>query len=321
MGIGTRSRAVRAGLVALLLFRLAVPSFSQDQRQGSGKEAEGKPATLTLKSLEEVKKSGCRRLYRSPLYLLYFLPGPLFFLLALAAKNKKKPFLFFLLFLLLGSSDPLPSSLIREAELDFSTGSYSSALRLLRQADRLMACNPSLQYNLGIVSHYLDERGYAVHYLRRSLKERPEDVEARRALRALEETYGLEGQVSPPLPVRPDLAYLLLVVLANATFVMAAFVVRRKGVRFLISFVLLAIAALGSLAFFVAVLHSDSRSAGVVIRKTATVLRVPEQDGKPWFELPAGTSLWIRGETGQFYLVETASKLKGWMASDAVLLD
>ena len=133
------------------------------------------------------------------------------------------------------------------------------------------------------------------------------------------DTVGLAWQ--RPVPVHPDSAYLLLLLLTNAAFVLGAFVVRTKEVRFLISLVLMAIVALGCLAFFLARLHTESRPVGVVAAAASELYRVPEEDSKSLFELPAGTSLWIRGKSGRYFLVQTPSQIEGWVQSETILVD
>jgi hypothetical protein len=326
MGVGACAGYVRAGLVAVLFLLLLTPGYSQtDQGNASGHSpaasASFDPQDLPLKELNEIKKSNCTRHYGNPLNLLFLLPGMLFFLFALVTRRYKKILPFFFLALLLASSEQDPSISIREAEQSFQAGRYAEAIEFYRQAEQALSCNPALLYNFGILSHYLGEQGYAIHYLRQSLREKPGDPQGRGVLQRLEQGYGLVGQVAAPFPIHPDLAYLLLLLFANASLIMAAFVVRTKRVQFLISFVLLTIAALGSFAFFVGRLHSESRSVGVVISEGSGLNRVPEIDSKSWFELPSGTSLWIRGQFGDYYLVETSSDIMGWVRTNSILLD
>jgi hypothetical protein len=98
-------------------------------------------------------------------------------------------------------------------------------------------------------------------------------------------------------------------------------VVRTKKVQFLISLVLVAIVSLGCLAFFVGRILMETREVGVVVSEEGELFRVPEEDSKSWFELPAGTSLWVRGQAGNYYLVETPSEIKGWVRNDMILID
>ncbi len=326
MGVGACAGYVRAGLVAVLLLLLLTPGYSQnDQRSASEHSsvasASFDPQDLPLKELNEIKKSNCTRHYSNPLNLLFLLPGMLFFLFALVTRKAKNILPFFFLLLLMASSEHDPYISIREAERSFQAGHYTEAIELYRQAEQALSCNPALLYNLGILSHYIGEQGYAIHYLRQSLREKPGDPQGREVLQSLEQRYGLVAQVAAPFPVHPNLAYLLLLLFANASLIMAAFVVRTKRVQFLISFVLLTIAALGSFTFFVGRLHSESRSVGVVISEGSDLNRVPEEDSKSWFELPSGTSLWIKGQFGDYYLVETSSEIMGWVQTNTILLD
>ena len=149
----------------------------------------------------------------------------------------------------------------------------------------------------------------------------PADMQARRALEAVERRYDLAGQVAPPLVIHPDIAYLLLLIFANLALVVGAFVVRTRKVEFLIILVLVAIVALGCLAFFLGLIGVDARSVGVVVSAQGELYRVPEEDSKSWFELPEGTSLFVRGRSGGYYLVETPSEIEGWVKSDSILID
>ncbi len=324
MGFYTRARALRTGLVIFLLAFGGALGFSQDLEESPEKEIVSfspQRVDLPLKGLEEVNSSCCKQRYSNPLNLLFLLPGLLFFIFALLSRSYRRMFFFFGLLFLLGSTEPEHSALIRQAEQSFASQDYARAMESYRQAEKLLSCNSAVLYNLGVVSHYLGQPGYALHYLRRSLRLDPADRQARGALHVLEEHYDLAGQVTTPLPVHPDVAYLLLLTFANAAFILGAFVVRTKKVQFLISLVLVAIAALGSLAFLLGRISLESRSVGVVVSAEGELFRVPEEDSKSWFELPEGTSLWIRGQTGRYYLVETPSQIEGWVRSDTILVD
>jgi tetratricopeptide (TPR) repeat protein len=326
MGVGACAGYIRTGLVGVLFLLLLTPGYTQNDKPGASKQYAGASVSLDvqdlpLKELNEIRKSNCTHHYSNPLNLLFLLPGMLFFLFALVTRKFKKILPFFFLVLLMGSSEQDPYISIREAEQSFQAGRYADAIEFYRQAEQTLSCNPALLYNLGILSHYLGEQGYAIHYLRQSLREKPGDPQAREILQSLEQGYGLVGQVAAPFPVHPDIVYLLLLLFANASLIMAAFVVLTKRVQFLISFVLLTIAVLGCFAFFVGRLHSESRSVGVVISDGSDLKRVPEEDSKSWFELASGTSLWIRGQFGDHYLVETPSEIMGWVRTNTILLD
>ncbi len=316
MGIGTLARALRTGLVAfLLLFVCSSLGFSQDP------SIEDQTLNLSLKDIAEVERSECKQHYSNPLNLLFLLPGVLFFVFALVTGKYRKSLFLFSLLALLGSGEPDHSAFIRQAEESFASGHYAEAMEYYKQAESELPCNSALLYNLGVVSHYLGQPGYAVHYLRRSLRLAPADGQARSALQALEQRFDLAGQVAPPFPVHPDVAYLLVLIFANMAFIMGAFVVRTKKIRFIISLVLVSIVALGCVVFFAGRVLLESRSVGVVVSEEGELFRVPEEDSKSWFELPAGTSLWIRGQAGRYYLVETPSQIDGWVRSDTVLID
>jgi len=324
MGIGTLARALRTGLVGFLLVFACLSGFSQDLESSPRSEtvsSASQGVDLSLKELAEVERSDCKQHYSNPLNLLFLMPGLLFFLFALVTRNYRKVFFFFALLFLLGSTEPHRSDLIHRAEESFASGHYVEAMETYREAEKELPCNSAVLYNLGVVYSYLEQPGHAVHYLRRSLRLAPADRQVRAALEAVEQRYELPGQVAPPFPVHPDVAYLLALIFANMAFVMGAFVVRTKKVQFLISLVLVAIAALGCLAFFLGRISLESRSVGVVVSEEGELFRVPEEDSKSWFELPAGTSLWIKGRTGRYCLVETPSQIEGWVRSDTILVD
>jgi hypothetical protein len=322
MGFGAIARGFRTGLVAVAILFVCIPGFSQVSSQPADTLTSAEPTgNPSLKDLEEIQSSYCKLRYKNLLNLLFLLPGMIFFFYAVLTRGSRKMWFFFTLVLLLGAGGPDRFAPLRQAEELFAARRYAEAIDIYTQAEQDFPCNSAILYNIGILHHYLGQQGYAVHYLRRSLRLAPGDRQARAALQYLQQSYGLVGQVSPPFPVHPDIAFQLLLVFVNAAFITGAFVVRTKKVHFLIALVLIAIAVLGCAVFFVGRLLAESRSVGVVSEQSSELYRVPEQDSKSWFELPMGTSLWIRGRSGQYYLVETPSQIDGWVRSDTLLID
>jgi hypothetical protein len=327
LGLCTRARGARKGLVALV-FLLAVAPIGAARPQGERSAAEGPAvlagsaaAGLTPKGWEEVQRSSCGGAYRKPLNLLFLLPGTLFFAFALPGRRRRRLLPFLSLLLLLGLSPEGAEQLVRGGEQAYRQGRFQEAARLYGEASELLPCNPALSYDLAIALHGAGQRGPAIHHLRRSLKGQPADGQVQAALQSLERSYGLLGQLPAPPGVHPDLFFWLSIVLCNLSLVTAAFVVRRRGVQVLIAFVLLVIAMGSSLGLFLGYLGRDSQRGGVVVSEGVGLQRIPEADSGNWLELPAGTSLRVRGETGGYYLVETSSRLQGWVPKDQFLLD
>lgn len=327
MEVRTVHGGLRAGLVALLLLGAAL-SWAQDRTDepagGRGTSASGRAAQdlqLRLRGWEEISRADRPRAYTNPAWLLLLAPGVSFFGYALLGRlfPRRLPF-FLLLPLLLGATPGGPEQLVREAEGLFRGGDYHSALERYREAAELLPGNPVLLYDLALSSHLAGERGHAVAYLRRAVREEPRDLTLRSALARLEAAYELQGQLPLPLPVHADVPFFLAICFANLTLVMASFVVRRGRVQFLIVLVLAAVFTAASLGVLGGRLLGQSRPVGV-LEEQSPLLRIPEPDSRTWLELPAGTTLRIRGLVKGFSLVETGSQLRGWVAEDRILLD
>jgi len=307
MDVGTIRRGLRPGLVALFLLAAAFLAAQPEQ-----------PA---LRGWEEISRASRARACANPAWLLLLLPGTLFFGYALLGRRvlRRLPFLA-LLPLMLGAEAGGPEQIVREAESLYAAGQHVAALQRYRQAAELLPDNPVLMHDLALAANRAGERGYAIAYIRRAVKEEPRDAASRAALAYLEQFYELQGQVPVPLPVHPDLPFFLTLGFANLTLVMAGLVVRRGRVQFLIVLVLAAVFTAASLGVLVARLASEARPVGVLVGQTR-LLRIPEPDSRVWLELPAGTTLWVRGRAGAYSLVETGSQLKGWVAGNRILLD
>jgi hypothetical protein len=340
MGFVPRTREIRRGLVGLLLLALAAPVFSQAGPSGggaagaAGAAGAGPAGVPELERAAEVLGSRCSRLHENPLNLLFLLPGVLFLLSAGTLRRRRGLLTVVLVtsavagFLAVGVPRAAcgppqgdAGSLVREAEAAWRAGRAAEALELYGRAAELLPCNPALEHNLGVCSAGVGETGAAVVHLRRSLRYRPADRGTREALRAVEEAAGLEGQLPPPVPVNPDVLFVATLVLANLSLGAAGFALRRKGVRALILMIMLAIAGCISLGVLFGLLYSESRPVGVVVAEGVGLARIPEDDARASVVLPPGTSLRIRGRAEGYYLVETASRFRGWVRQGAILLD
>ncbi len=326
MGYFNARRQRRSGLVALLF--LALPLVCRAQSPKSFKPAAGKAfernAPGELKGWEEIRKSGCKKFYREPLSLLFFLPGPIFFLVTRRARRRKSRVLLMLLScgLLLGASGGGSRDLIRKAEEEYLGKDFNSALDLFRETESEIGCNSALEYNKALCYHYLGKPGQAVYHLRKSISLNPGDREVRIVLKNLEENYGLAAQVPVGLPVNPDLPYFFIIALVNCSFVLGAFLYRKGLVRLfilLILLILLIVFTAGSCGFFLSLIISEGRQTGIVASNDAALKKIPESSGRSWFRLKSGTALFILGETEDFFLVETGPGIRGWIEKDLLL--
>ena len=319
-----RCRRVLPGLVFLAAILCAgIPAFGQ-----AASSPGGPVAKLTLASTQEVLSSRCSRIHENPLNLLFLLPGSLLLMFAAIVRGRRG--LLVLLVAgalgvgLLGADDDpstSPAALLEQAERSFAKGEVEEALALYREAGSLLPCSPALERNLGVCYARSGEIGYAVLHLRRSLRARPAEPLTRQALAAVEKEAGLEGQLPMPVSVNPDVLYVITLVLANLSLGAAGFALRRKGVRALIVMILLTISAGIALGFFLGLLRAENRPVGVVVAQEVGLLKIPEAEARASFVLPSGTSLLVRGKAGEYYLVETASRFRGWVPEEAIVLD
>ena len=336
--VAARLRSVAVLLLALLGMGIAVPALGQAESPPGAATGAAVAGELTLVSADEVLSSRCGRIHEDPLHLLFLLPGLLFLVFAAAVRRRRG-----LLTLLLagvlaagalaaggpgtvplgadGDAQPLAETWLRQAEQRFAAGRAEEALALYREAGAHLPCSPALEHTLGDCYAAAGEVGYAVLHLRRRLRARPADQVTRRALARVEQAAGLEGQLPMPVPVNPDVLFVMTLVLANLSLGAAGFALRHKGVRALIVLILLTIAAGISLGFFLGLLNNENRPVGVVVAREVGLMKIPEDAARASFVLPPGTSLRIRGQAGEYYLVETASRFRGWARREAIVLD
>ncbi|HUV07638.1 MAG TPA: hypothetical protein VMX75_07895 [Spirochaetia bacterium] len=333
-----RDREVPKRLVGVILILLSLP-LGQSWSQGYPLRltgADGEVLTLRLREEPEILNSTCKRLHDHPLIYLAFLPGPLLFLVLYFLKRRsagsKKgaaksigPSLMvvFCLPFLLGVQDPDPSvtALLRQGIEAAQSEHYEEALKYFQTVADTMGCSASLSYDMALCCYASGRGGYAVHYLRKSIRDDPRDPALRKALSAVEGNLDLSSQISPPIALHPALFFILTVVFFNLTFVALVFVYLFKKGAFAILFVLIALLSLGSFSLFIYTLGESRQNGAVVKEGQGELKKIPLDEAQIWFSLKEGTSLRVTGRAQGYLLVRTGQGLEGWIRAGEVLID
>ena len=286
--------------------------------------AGGESRTLRLLGVETLRAYRCSRLHSHPAVYLLLAPGPAVLAgVLLARRTRGAGLLLLVLGLLAVSAEPFPADRIQRGVDAFAAGEYRQALAAFGSAEEALGCNAGLRYDMALCHYVQGETGQAVFYLWESILGAPHAMLPRSLLQAVEEEAGLIAQWEPPAAVHPNLPFILTLLFFNLFCTVLALLLgfpslrSRKGWLFIGS-VFLALAMLGSLAFFARTVAVNRRPLAVVVAAQADFKRVPLGEAEPWIILPEGSSLRVDGRAEGHVLVRTAQALIGWVEEGAV---
>jgi hypothetical protein len=95
--------------------------------------------------------------------------------------------------------------------------------------------------------------------------------------------------------------------------------VKRRGPLFIAGILLSLLAVLSAAGLLYSAAERNARW-GVVSKENAVLRKIPLPNSSEWLQLPAGTSVDVRGASGNFILTRTGFGVEGWMEADRMLL-
>lgn len=242
--------------------------------------------------------------------------------------------LFMMPFLSAASNAESPQSIIKQANLEYSSGYYDHALELyLSVADQGYA-SPGLYYNIGNTYYKLNSIPEAILYYERALKLAPQDENI---------IFNLElaqKQTIDKIESLPELFYerwfrsvlnlhnadgwgrLSILFLFLAASSAAAFLLlsprwqRVTGFYLSVLFVVLSLSTL-SLAF-VQHYQRTAKTEAIIFAPSVAVKSSPSETSVDLFMIHEGTKVRITDQMGEWYEVRIASGSMGWLKSDAL---
>lgn len=286
----------------------------------TGEPVETLPAAeMVPLSADEVSAMERPRLFDTWTSYLLLLPGPLVFLGGFLWRRRRRilPAVFIVASVL---------SLNAEAHVDLVSAGVSAIDegRYLEAVDRFQTAllqrpySPGLYYNLAVVYQRLDEPAYTVYNLRRAVEERPLEPRFRDALRHVEVSLDMQGQLEPGQLLHPDSYFAAGVVFFNLLFLVIAIRRLPRGGRIILGtlFLLLSVASFSVLAYRVTL---GDRTIAVVGPGAGPLRRIPDVESSPWMSLPATTPVEIVKRMPPLVLVRTAYGVEGWISETSVL--
>ncbi len=284
---------------------------------------EGPKSRRVLRSDEKAASAPLDAYRRAYAYLL-LLPGLGLLVHGLLRRRKRYAAVLIALLsasiFLLGSSEPSPDAsllLIEQGADAYERGGFADAVTFFIQAASALPENPGAHYNLGISYAALRDVPRAVFHLRRAVVIRPGSALFRETLADTENELGLTRQSAVPR-LHPDYFFLFLVLTVNLAGCLPL-AVKRRGPLFIAGILLSLLAVLSAAGLLYSAAERNARW-GVVSKENAVLRKIPLPNSSEWLQLPAGTSVDVRGASGNFILTRTGFGVEGWMEADRMLL-
>ncbi len=255
----------------------------------------------------------------------WLLPGPLLLLLFLLLKRRKAALVLPVLLLLsFGAaefdSEPVIQT-IGNAREAYRQESYKSAESLYLEAVRLRPDVPDLRYNAALAALQNGDVGAAVLHARTALTVQPMNETYKAFLDFISQEHGITTEIDLPFPFHPDLFLLVLTLLVNAAgFLGIIYLFRQNNGYFIVAALLLVASIVVGIGFSYSIAQA-SRDIGVIViqrEEVPPIKKIPREDSSDAFSLKDGELVRIKGETGEFYFIETGLGQKGWIYKEGV---
>jgi hypothetical protein len=330
--------------------RLIPPSvsrFSLTSHAGGRENPEAAPYPDLLPPRQEFLYHGDFRRNQSLLFL--FLPGPVFYLLAILLGRKPGgPAAPAILLIALGAvfltSGAAPEKENPEAELLaaygragelYRQGRFDQTLEALTELDSAFGDQGFHHFNRSLAQYKRENLPAALFEIHRGIRLSPMDSRFRNLLTFLETQGEIVNSYPPMVNLDIRLLFLLFALGINVAALLGGLYQLKPGGGLIVSTILslaftLTAAALGGAAW-----ASEGAprglvyyppSAGVEAGKSPSagegvfLKQIPRQAGGDWLPLRNGCLVRIRSRAQGFALVETGSGLKGWIEEGCLLL-
>ena len=231
-----------------------------------------------------------------------------------------------------------------EAERAYARHHYAAAEAGYRAARDQLGCHPAPRYNLALTALGRGDDASAVGWLREALRRAPLDRRYRALLGQVERGAGLHTQHRPAPFAPPAVPFHALLLVVGCVVAVARHhpagervigwlrrrlpapmqAKERPEARPAASLasrtqpllaVLVAVAVLFAVVLGMAVFD---QARTIVVVGDSELRRIPRRAAGPWVELPAGTTLEVRGEHDEYLLVRTGYGLDAWVSRGAV---
>ncbi len=274
-------------------------------------------------SAESISGGRSSYLHSEAVFYMLMLPGLLVFLIFLFIKRIKRRnvilalILFSAFFYGLNGEEGNASRGLAA----YNDGRFTEAVQSFEFSLKDHPGNSAVLFNLALSHYKADKHVEALHALRGAVYYDPMNQEYRRLLSEVEMELGLGRQISPALPLHPDLFFILLIIFVNLSLIFGGILLVRKKSGIVIILVMSIFFTVLSGSGLLYTLISRDVKAGIIGVRGTEIKKVPREVSVMWMPLSPGISVKVLGSSNGYLLIETENRLKGWTSEDSILFD
>ena len=284
---------------------------------------------LELIDIEKIKKDTISPISKQLGNYVFFIPIVLIYFLGIIlmiVKKKRRAMrsssllmIFILAFSLMSSKNDF-DTLCQEAIFAYETKDFHEAAENFKEALEIEPNNSALHYNLSIVYWYLEQRELAVYHCLYAISCKPSLLTYRKWMETLNDEYDLKYQHALPLPLKSDHFFFfsfIILLLSSVLFLLYVLIHQKQIIIVLHAFVVICGVCICFLFFMQYFLLN--RNLGVSIGEGNTLLMTPSKESKPIILVDRGTTLTIKGEYNEYYIVKSLLGFEGWIEKENLL--
>ena len=287
-------------------------------------EPESAEETIPFSMLQadEISSPGLKNAYSDPLSYLWLLPAPLAFVILLVLKRTKLLFVS-VVWMLLGAGGSVPNTCedVTAGIQAYEEGDYQGALDGFLRCAGTTEGTPGLYYALSLTELYAGSHHDAMYFIRRAIRMDPHRRVFWEYYYWLHDYLELERPVDPAGRMHPDIFLYSMLGLFSLGFLARTLYLLKRSGMYIVVFLLCMVLSIGAGGGLLITALQFGRSTAIVYQHEARVRKIPSMTASEWISFPASQSVRVLDESHEFYLVETAFGLKGWVEKNNILID
>ena len=207
---------------------------------------------------------------------------------------------------------------LEKAEISYQNGDYVMASESFYSAKLIQKCDSAISYNIAASQLAAGNKSAAMAWLRQAIQESPNNNNYRRELSELEKLMKVESNHAPAFFLSKSVFFYSTIVFFHILIGFSLVPKQRRYKSLFFTGILFFLIGT-SVILFSHTVYEENKT--IKVFESSQLRKIPLKAAKEWIPIPDGTTLQIKGEYNNFFLVQTSYGLDAWVDITSKLTD